>query len=189
VGCSPSWEPTWLPASLVVSRWDLLAAQLGHPSSPQPRSNLAFASIPLEKDFGFDNAVFGLASGLFFASYASLQIPSQLLAVRLGGPNILALLAIGWGVVAASMAGVRSKAGLYAQRVMLGAMGEWAVDMNSARFPVAVDMVQRQLNRAPLESIVSSRCDFDCSRSTCPEQTPEAGALPAMWMVNSQVSV
>jgi len=102
------------------------------------RSNLAFASIPLERDLGFNNRVFGLASGVFFATYAGLQIPSQMLAVRLGGPAILGLLAISWGFVAAGLAGVRNEAGLLAQRVMLGAV--------------------------------------------------EAGALPAMWMVNSHVS-
>lgn len=32
------------------------------------RANLAFASIPMERDLGFDNKTFGLASGLFFAS-------------------------------------------------------------------------------------------------------------------------
>lgn len=144
------------------------------------RSNLAFAVVELEREFGFDNAVFGLAAGVFFASYASaappargaaalidarrppaqsaaagarrpaapapralrappragLQIPSQLLAVRLGGPAMLGLLAVAWGAVSAGMAGVCSTGGLIAQRVLLGAA--------------------------------------------------EAGALPAMWMVNSQ---
>lgn len=104
------------------------------------RANLAFAAIGLERDLHFGNEAFGLASGLFFASYAALQIPSQLVAVRIGGHHMLGLLAVGWGVVSASMAAVRSDGGgrnyLFAQRVLLGAM--------------------------------------------------EAGALPAMWMMNAQ---
>ena len=33
------------------------------------RSNLAFASVELERDLGINNAVFGLASGVFFVTY------------------------------------------------------------------------------------------------------------------------
>ncbi|KAI8473098.1 MAG: major facilitator superfamily domain-containing protein [Monoraphidium minutum] len=100
------------------------------------RSNLAFAAIPLKQQLGVSDRAFGLASGVFFASYAGLQIPSQLLAVRLGGPRMLSLLAVAWGIDTASMAAVRSEGGMLAQRVLLGAA--------------------------------------------------EAGALPTMWLVNSQ---
>lgn len=75
------------------------------------------------KDLGFNTEVFGLASGVFFATYAGLQIPAQLLAVRLGGPRILGLLAVSWGLIASAMALVRNESGLLAQRILLGAAG------------------------------------------------------------------
>jgi hypothetical protein len=117
------------------------AAAPNHPSArpraPRAarRSNLAFASLDLERDLGLNNAAFGLASGVFFVTYCLGQIPAQLLAVRLGTRRALALLAIGWGIVASSLAAVSSEGGLLAQRVFLGALGEAAGGAQAGQGP------------------------------------------------------
>lgn len=42
-------------------------------------------------------------------SYASLQIPSQILAVHIGGHHMLGLLAFGWGIVSIGVIFVKSE--------------------------------------------------------------------------------
>ncbi|KAL6757387.1 major facilitator superfamily domain-containing protein [Haematococcus lacustris] len=84
------------------------------------RTNLAFASIQLNKDLGFTPAVYGLGSGLFFATYALLQVPSNLILRRVGGPAWLSFLIGAWGVTASSFALMRTSTQFYWLRALLG---------------------------------------------------------------------
>ncbi len=122
------------------------------------RTNLAFASIQLTADLGFDSTVrgcliacvfahplasgqralhrsiaekhcqservtnlvlmhclcwprrqvYGLGSGLFFCTYATLQVPSNIVLRRVGGPKWLAAMIAGWGACAVAFAFMRS---------------------------------------------------------------------------------
>jgi hypothetical protein len=46
------------------------------------RTNLAFASLSLNRDLGFTPAVYGLGSGLFFLGYSLFMIPSNLILLK-----------------------------------------------------------------------------------------------------------
>lgn len=84
------------------------------------RTNLSFAAVQLNKDIGLDKATYGLGAGLFFASYASMQVPANLLMTKIGGPIWLGTIALLWGVVAACFAAIRDVPEFLALRFLLG---------------------------------------------------------------------
>mmetsp|Transcript_23433 Transcript_23433/g.60001 ORF Transcript_23433/g.60001 Transcript_23433/m.60001 type:complete len:502 (-) Transcript_23433:214-1719(-) len=84
------------------------------------RTNLSFAAIQLAEDRGLTPEVFGLGSGLFFVTYATLQIPSNIVLKRVGGPLWLATIIAAWGACACSFAAMRTHAQFYALRTLLG---------------------------------------------------------------------
>lgn len=87
------------------------------------RANLAYASVQLNQDLGYSDAVYGAAAGVFFVSYAIFQVPIQLTAQRIGLPRAIGILMVGWGCVATSFAGLTSNPiHLYALRFLLGFM-------------------------------------------------------------------
>jgi MFS family permease len=101
----------------IMSRFCLLTV-LNH----LDRANLAYASTQLNEDLGFSDSVYGFGSGVFFAGYMIFQIPSQLVAERVGVARWLALLLVCWGAVATSFAGLTSSpTHLYILRFLLGA--------------------------------------------------------------------
>lgn len=60
------------------------------------------------------------AAGLFFAGMTAAQIPSQLVAVKVGFTNWLTLLSVAWGVMCACQAAVKSVNAFYVLRVLQG---------------------------------------------------------------------
>jgi hypothetical protein len=46
------------------------------------RTNLAFASLSLNRDLNFTPEVYGLGSGLFFLGYSLFMIPSNLILLK-----------------------------------------------------------------------------------------------------------
>jgi ACS family tartrate transporter-like MFS transporter len=42
------------------------------------RANLGIAAIQMNQDLGFDPTFYGWSAGIFFASYAAFEIPSNL---------------------------------------------------------------------------------------------------------------
>eukprot|EP00879_Flechtneria_rotunda_P005587 GHRR01005882.1.p2 GENE.GHRR01005882.1~~GHRR01005882.1.p2 ORF type:complete len:144 (+),score=39.67 GHRR01005882.1:298-729(+) len=72
------------------------------------RTNLAFASVQLNKDIGLDPASYGLGAGLFFAAYASMQVPANMMMSKLGGPMWLGTIALAWSAVAACFSLIRN---------------------------------------------------------------------------------
>ena len=48
------------------------------------RTNVALAKVHLAADVGISAAAYGLGAGIFFLGYALLEVPSNLLAHRIG---------------------------------------------------------------------------------------------------------
>lgn len=90
-------------------------------SSFLDRTNIALAKHSMSIDLGFSAATYGLGAGLFFLSYASLEIPSNLLLQRVGARFWITRIMITWGVLSSAMAFVRGTTSFYVLRLLLGA--------------------------------------------------------------------
>jgi MFS transporter, ACS family, tartrate transporter len=84
------------------------------------RVNITFAETELTRDLAISSTVFGLAAGIFFASYVVLEIPSNLMLHRVGARLWMGRIMISWGIVAAATAFVWDGASLVVARVLLG---------------------------------------------------------------------
>jgi ACS family tartrate transporter-like MFS transporter len=84
------------------------------------RLNVAFAALTMNRDLGFSPAVYGFGAGVFFLSYASLQIPANLILQRVGARRWFFCIMAAWGLVSASTALVRNPPEFYALRFLLG---------------------------------------------------------------------
>ena len=67
------------------------------------RTNVALAKTHLATDVGIGAAAFGFGAGVFFISYAFLEIPSNLLMYRVGPRRWIARIAVTWGALSALM--------------------------------------------------------------------------------------
>jgi ACS family tartrate transporter-like MFS transporter len=85
------------------------------------RVNISFAALQMNADLGFSATVYGVGAGVFFLSYATCEIPSNLLLVRFGARRWLARIMFTWGVLAAGMMLVRTPLQFYVMRFLLGA--------------------------------------------------------------------
>jgi ACS family tartrate transporter-like MFS transporter len=85
------------------------------------RVNIGFAAAQMNAQLGFDPAVFGLGGGLFFLSYAMLEVPSNLMLQRLGARLWIGRIMLTWGVLAAATIFIRTPWQFYAMRLLLGA--------------------------------------------------------------------
>lgn len=86
------------------------------------RFNLSFAALQLEGSLGLDAVGFGFAGSCFSIGYLLFQVPADVLLMRLGARRWLAIVAVGWGVVACLTALVRTPAEFYVARFLLGAI-------------------------------------------------------------------
>jgi ACS family tartrate transporter-like MFS transporter len=132
----------------------------GYLISFMDRVNIGFAAPQMNAELGFTASVYGFGGGLFFVSYALLEIPSNLVLARVGARRWLARIMITWGLVAMGMALVRTPWQFYLGRFLLGAaeagffpgviyyLGLW--------FPVAhrARAISRFYVAAPLASLV-----------------------------------
>jgi MFS family permease len=85
------------------------------------RINVGFAALQMQQELQFNDAVYGLGAGLFFAGYFCLQVPSNLALQRIGARRWIAGLMLVWGLVSSSMILVRTEHGFYGLRFLLGA--------------------------------------------------------------------
>jgi MFS transporter, ACS family, tartrate transporter len=85
------------------------------------RVNVGFASLDMNRDLGFDSAVYGFGSGVFFLSYTLLEVPSNLFLARVGARLWIARIMITWGIISTAMIFVNSAATFYVLRFLLGA--------------------------------------------------------------------
>jgi sugar phosphate permease len=67
------------------------------------RTNVSLAKTHLAADLGISAAAFGLGAGLFFLSYAFLEIPSNLTMFNVGPRKWIVRIAITWGALSALM--------------------------------------------------------------------------------------
>jgi ACS family tartrate transporter-like MFS transporter len=84
------------------------------------RTNISFAALQMNSDFGFTPSVYGLAAGIFFIGYFLFEVPSNLVLVRVGARLWLARIMVSWGLVVIAMAWIRGPASFYTLRFLLG---------------------------------------------------------------------
>lgn len=84
------------------------------------RINVSYAGLEMTHDLGFNNAVFGFGSGIFFLGYLLLEIPGAVLVERWSARKWIARILISWGVFAALTGFVRSSTEFYSARFLLG---------------------------------------------------------------------
>ncbi len=84
------------------------------------RVNVSFAALQMNRDLGFDKAVYGFGAGLFFVTYCIFEVPSNLLLYRFGATRWLARIMLVWGILAAAMALVVGPYSFYTMRLLLG---------------------------------------------------------------------
>ena len=84
------------------------------------RTNVALAKSALDSQLGITAAIYGLGAGIFFLGYDLLEVPSNLIAYRVGPRRWIARIAISWGVVSAAMMFVQGEWSFYALRLVLG---------------------------------------------------------------------
>jgi MFS transporter, ACS family, tartrate transporter len=68
------------------------------------RINVGFAALTMNKDLGFDPAIYGMAAGAFFWGYVILEVPSNIILEKVGARLWIARIMVTWGLIAAATA-------------------------------------------------------------------------------------
>ena len=85
------------------------------------RTAISFAGPNgMNEDLGLSAAQFGFASGIFFAGYILLEIPSNMALYKFGARRWLARIMVSWGIVSLLFTFVQNIPSLYALRILLG---------------------------------------------------------------------
>jgi MFS family permease len=84
------------------------------------RTNIGFALNGLHKDLGIDAAQQGLAAGIFFIGYLTLQIPGGHLAERWSAKKFVGIMVLVWGLLAVATGFVQNFTELLIVRFLLG---------------------------------------------------------------------
>jgi ACS family tartrate transporter-like MFS transporter len=109
-------------AAIRKASWRLLPLiGIGYLIAYMDRVNISFAALQMNADLHFSATVYGLGGGLFFLSYALLEVPSNLLLMRFGARRWIARIMFTWGLLAAGMMFVRTPMQFYCMRFLLGA--------------------------------------------------------------------
>ena len=85
------------------------------------RLNISFAAATMNRDLGFTATVYGLAGGIFFVSYALLEVPSNIAMMRFGTRLWITRIMITWGLISAGQMFVQTPMQFYVLRFLLGA--------------------------------------------------------------------
>jgi ACS family tartrate transporter-like MFS transporter len=85
------------------------------------RLNISFAAATMNEDLGFSATVYGLAGGIFFVSYALLEVPSNVAMMRFGTRVWITRIMITWGIISAAQMFVQTPTQFYVLRFLLGA--------------------------------------------------------------------
>ena len=94
---------------------------LGYLCAYLDRINVSFAATQMNVDLGFSATVYGLGGGLFFLTYALLEIPSGMVMPRYGARRWIVRIMISWGLISAAMMFIRTPLHFYIMRLLLGA--------------------------------------------------------------------
>lgn len=85
------------------------------------RVNISFVRSHLQADLGIGAAAYGLGAGLFFLTYALLEVPSNMLMQKYGARAWLTRIMVTWGAVSILMAFIQNETQFYIVRILLGA--------------------------------------------------------------------
>lgn len=85
------------------------------------RTNVGLAKSALEIDAGINAAAYGLGAGLFFITYAFLEVPSNMILHRIGAKVWISRIAVTWGLLTIAMMFISSPTTFYILRMLLGA--------------------------------------------------------------------
>jgi MFS transporter, ACS family, tartrate transporter len=84
------------------------------------RTNVAFASLTMNKDIGLSAYTYGWGAGIFFLGYFFFEVPSNVILHKVGARKWIARIMFSWGIVSALMAIVHGPAGFLTMRFLLG---------------------------------------------------------------------
>jgi len=84
------------------------------------RTNIGFAALHFKQDLGFDDAIYGWGTGIFFWGYFLFEVPSNLIMERVGARRWMARIMITWGLITMALAYTRGPMSFYGLRFLLG---------------------------------------------------------------------
>ena len=84
------------------------------------RANVGFAKESFQIDTGLSEAAYAFGAGVFFAGYALLEVPSNLIMHRVGARIWMARIMVTWGLVSAAMMFAHTATMFYVLRLLLG---------------------------------------------------------------------
>lgn len=84
------------------------------------RVNVGFAKLQMQQDLAISDTVYGIGMGIFFIGYFFFEVPCNLILQKIGAKRWLGPIMIVWGVVSGCTMLVRSAAGFYTVRFLLG---------------------------------------------------------------------
>lgn len=101
--------------------WRILPMMLaGYTLANLDRVNVAFAKLQMSKAIGLSDSMYGFGAGVFFLSYALVEIPSNMTLHRVGARLWLGRIMIVWGLVSSATMLVHTPHQFYAIRLLLG---------------------------------------------------------------------
>ncbi|CAG9266091.1 Putative metabolite transport protein NicT [Paraburkholderia unamae] len=84
------------------------------------RVNVGYAQLQMKHALAFSDAIYGLGASIFFVGYFLFEVPSNLLLHRIGARKTLLRIMLGWGLLSAATAFVRTPTHFYVARFFLG---------------------------------------------------------------------
>ena len=101
--------------------WKFLPLMLlGYMLANVDRINVAFAKLQMSAAIGLTESMYGFGAGIFFVSYALVEIPSNMILHKVGARFWLARIMIVWGLLSAATMLVQTPFHFYAIRFVLG---------------------------------------------------------------------
>ncbi len=85
------------------------------------RVNVSFAKLAMLPALGLSQSQYATGAGIFFVGYFLLEVPSNLVLVRVGARRWIARIMVVWGIISACMLFVSGAKSFYALRLLLGA--------------------------------------------------------------------
>ena len=85
------------------------------------RTNIAVASLTMNKDLGLSAYLYGLGAGIFFIGYALFEVPSNVILERVGARLWIARIMVSWGIISGLMALTTGPVSFFVLRFLLGA--------------------------------------------------------------------
>lgn len=93
---------------------------LGYLCANIDRVNVAFAKLQMSSAIGLTETMYGFGAGIFFISYALVEIPSNMILFRVGPRLWLSRIMIVWGLISAATLFVQTPMQFYVIRFVLG---------------------------------------------------------------------